>query len=571
MFQRNLVLRPALVRTIPVAIGCLCYHGAMSEIVGAHLVGSAPVETPEEMFRLATASLGSRLGRVGDGEIGERDTWIGWQYPRLAQNSVVAVPLLDAFQYQDFDGGTLVVAILLVPLAALFGLSAVTVKAGALLWTLGIVLLWLEVLRHAAGRRAALFGAAAFACAPAPWLLFSSIHWGNHAESAFGPPLILLAGLGARRSAGIGRAISLLVLGGVAGFAVWFSQLNLLPGAIALLGALLVARIKPWQLPLVLLGVCGGLAPRALRVGWQGVFHFGAQKLGPWQLLEPLNNGMVTVPELRSIYATQPSLATWQIDGLGSMNGGPTLEGGLRILVAASLLIAVVAALRWRREGWGLVLTACAVVAGTWLLQPLLLAAASEIFPRRLANLSPLACVAIALGSATLARWRLGAGLALLLLWSLPNLAGTAVLLSHADPPEAPLTPWAWFSPPAREVWERVPGGLPNVDPDLVQAVQDHLTPLYQQPGERAHALSRGFFEAFSEPRTSLDHHRIRCAAPPGLPSPGADSSWAFGLGLRVRCRDREPDPRWCEAVEPVWRSQCLSGLTGGDMPSVEP
>ncbi|MGZ0217949.1 MAG: hypothetical protein ACKVIY_02860 [Acidimicrobiales bacterium] len=67
----------------------------MSEIVGAHLVGSAPVETPEEMFRLATASLGSRLGRVGDGEIGERDTWIGWQYPRLAQSAQLEPALPD--------------------------------------------------------------------------------------------------------------------------------------------------------------------------------------------------------------------------------------------------------------------------------------------------------------------------------------------------------------------------------------------------------------------------------------------------------------------------------------------
>lgn len=65
----------------------------MSDLVGAHLVGSAPVETPEEIFRLAVAHLGSRLGRVGDGEIGERDTWIRWQYPRLAQS-----PQLDPAQ-----------------------------------------------------------------------------------------------------------------------------------------------------------------------------------------------------------------------------------------------------------------------------------------------------------------------------------------------------------------------------------------------------------------------------------------------------------------------------------------
>ncbi|MDX1403722.1 MAG: hypothetical protein R3192_04255 [Woeseiaceae bacterium] len=51
--------------------------------VGAHLVGSVPVTTAEECFRLAMAHLGRHLKRLPDGEVGERDTWIRWQYPRL--------------------------------------------------------------------------------------------------------------------------------------------------------------------------------------------------------------------------------------------------------------------------------------------------------------------------------------------------------------------------------------------------------------------------------------------------------------------------------------------------------
>jgi len=49
-------------------------------------VGSAPVASPSEMFDLAIEHLGGHLRRIGDGEVGERDTWIRWQYPRLSQS-----------------------------------------------------------------------------------------------------------------------------------------------------------------------------------------------------------------------------------------------------------------------------------------------------------------------------------------------------------------------------------------------------------------------------------------------------------------------------------------------------
>jgi hypothetical protein len=55
----------------------------MAEVVGAHLVGSAPVDEPEQLFELVAASLARHVRRVPDGEVGERDTWIRWQYPRL--------------------------------------------------------------------------------------------------------------------------------------------------------------------------------------------------------------------------------------------------------------------------------------------------------------------------------------------------------------------------------------------------------------------------------------------------------------------------------------------------------
>ena len=58
----------------------------MALVRGAHLVGSAPVSTPEDLWSLAADHLPGHLRRLPDGEVGERDTWIGWQYPRLGQS-----------------------------------------------------------------------------------------------------------------------------------------------------------------------------------------------------------------------------------------------------------------------------------------------------------------------------------------------------------------------------------------------------------------------------------------------------------------------------------------------------
>lgn len=57
-----------------------------AEIVGVHLVGSVPVETPEELFALAGEKLGNHLSRLGDGEVGERKNWLNFQNQRLAQS-----------------------------------------------------------------------------------------------------------------------------------------------------------------------------------------------------------------------------------------------------------------------------------------------------------------------------------------------------------------------------------------------------------------------------------------------------------------------------------------------------
>ena len=54
-------------------------------IEGVHLVGSAPVQEPVQMFEMACRHVGSHIRRLGDGEIGERNAWIRWQFAKLGQ------------------------------------------------------------------------------------------------------------------------------------------------------------------------------------------------------------------------------------------------------------------------------------------------------------------------------------------------------------------------------------------------------------------------------------------------------------------------------------------------------
>jgi len=48
---------------------------------GAHLVGSVPLASADEVFERAARVLGDRLRRIPDGETGARSDWILWQYP----------------------------------------------------------------------------------------------------------------------------------------------------------------------------------------------------------------------------------------------------------------------------------------------------------------------------------------------------------------------------------------------------------------------------------------------------------------------------------------------------------
>lgn len=50
---------------------------------GAHLVGGAPLDRVEDVFRAVAGTLGSHLRRMPDGEVGLRRFWVGCQLPVL--------------------------------------------------------------------------------------------------------------------------------------------------------------------------------------------------------------------------------------------------------------------------------------------------------------------------------------------------------------------------------------------------------------------------------------------------------------------------------------------------------
>jgi ubiquinone/menaquinone biosynthesis C-methylase UbiE len=52
--------------------------------LGAHLVGSVPLGSSDEVFRMLSEQLGDRIRRFPDGETGPRADWIVWQYPVLS-------------------------------------------------------------------------------------------------------------------------------------------------------------------------------------------------------------------------------------------------------------------------------------------------------------------------------------------------------------------------------------------------------------------------------------------------------------------------------------------------------
>ena len=74
----------------------------------AHIIGSVPLASTEEVFRRLSAALGPVLSRMSDGETGERRRWIYWQRTMLERHPAMEVDT-DAglLELRQWDGSLL--------------------------------------------------------------------------------------------------------------------------------------------------------------------------------------------------------------------------------------------------------------------------------------------------------------------------------------------------------------------------------------------------------------------------------------------------------------------------------
>ena len=74
----------------------------------AHLIGSVPLATAEDVFRRLSAVLGPLLSRMPDGETGERRRWIYWQRTMLERHPAMEVdPDAGLLELRQWDGSLL--------------------------------------------------------------------------------------------------------------------------------------------------------------------------------------------------------------------------------------------------------------------------------------------------------------------------------------------------------------------------------------------------------------------------------------------------------------------------------
>jgi len=483
------------------------------------------------------------------------------------------------YQYQSWDGGTLVVALLLVPLSLLFGLSTTSLKAGALLWCVAGLFCWVLLLGKVYGERGLRAGAVCFAAMPVPYLLQSCIHWGNHVEAALFVPLGLLAVLWASEAEDLrplaGRAGA---AGMVFGLGAWFSLLNLAPLALAFLALPLLFRGRlRLVMPVFALGCVVGFLPW---LGRNDLGDFGGglahgQSLG--QVLGAALSYGWNPASLWELLSSYPKFAHWKIYHLWTVPEGlaPLLDGLTRASIGFCTLAALAGAalaLRTRhsvaaRSQWLLLI----VLLGSALLIPLLLASQGEHSDRRLGPVYPLLWAVLAAGLASVA----GARKVLLLFAMMvglvlaSNLIASAAVISSWDRPDGRFSPWQHFALPAAEPRDRTDACVPHVASDQVAALNGTLTKLFESSNSGGYAELRGLCRAFAARGTFLERSY------PGCPDrwevdimelwlvESVEEAAAVGAGLQIRCPDDSAQVvAICEQLhgDPK-RSACSSAL----------
>ena len=70
-----------------------------------HLIGSIPLDSSEQVFRRLAAELGPYLGRMPDGETGERSRWVYFQRQMLLDHPAMEIdPTVPSYKFIQWDG-----------------------------------------------------------------------------------------------------------------------------------------------------------------------------------------------------------------------------------------------------------------------------------------------------------------------------------------------------------------------------------------------------------------------------------------------------------------------------------
>ncbi len=245
--------------------------------------------------------------------LAHQDTWL----PFEVHSGTIARALLDGVDLNvattpivaHIRGGVLL-GVLLVPIYALLGTAAATMKLVPLLWNATAIALLVHVLRRYGSNRVAVVGALLFAFAPPTFQKLSTLLLASHMEAALPALLALLPYLSmtidrrfsASRSFGFGAAV---------GFAGFFHLQALLPCLV--LTGLLVAmewrRLGVRHSSLILLGAALFAAPSFLfeggAIGLLRSGMFAAEMAPPPTLDAPTSTleklGRLVHPDLRRV------------------------------------------------------------------------------------------------------------------------------------------------------------------------------------------------------------------------------------------------------------------------------
>ena len=566
-----MILRPPPLSLRSILLLALAVAALLRVLV--NLAAPTQLHHPEEFvnLRLSAALLGGYPDEAG----------LLPEFPAAPPGSEASLaPSLFDYQYQDWDGGTLVVAVVLVPIAAVLGLSVAAVKSGAMLWALAVIASWVLLFARLYGRRGAMLAAFCFVATPVPYLLQSCIHWGNHVESALFVPLGLLALILVMEASQPRRVLLWsVVLGLVFGFASWFSLLNLTPALLTLVAlALLSGRQAPVRLFCFAVGFTAGFSP------WFGRNDFGifGDELVHGQSLVDVFSGVLSYgwgpADLWDLLTGYPRFFDWSIHGLWQVPEAVLwpLDRLTRITVLLCGLLALLDAARSSlavdgssgRLRFGVLL----VISLSALAMPILLASQGEHSDRRLGPIYPLLWALLAAGVASSwlrprLRWLLGGLVATVLV---ANISATMGLISSWDRPADRLRPWQHFALPAAEPRSRIEACVPHLAAHQVAPLNAALKTLYA--GSRSGGLEelQGICRAFAGRGTFLQRPSADC---PERGEIDIMELWlvddlaearALGRGLAIRCSQGLSELGGvCDEVNGAeLREACRQGLT---------